>query len=56
MSILRELAQDDAAGLVVTHSDALGEIPPVTRELQVQSVFTNHNYEPRAISRDAQVQ
>jgi deoxyribodipyrimidine photo-lyase len=52
---LRELAQSEAAGLIVTHAAALQDIPRLARELQVQSVFASHDYEPQAVSRDAHV-
>ena len=52
---LRELAGDAAAGLITAHAQALHEIPRLARELQVQSVFANHDYEPQAIARDAAV-
>jgi deoxyribodipyrimidine photo-lyase len=52
---LRELAQSEAAGLIVTHAAALQDIPRLARELQVQSVFANHDYEPQSVSRDAHV-
>lgn len=52
---LRELAGKDGAGLIVTHAAAQDEIPRLARELGVQSVFANHDYEPQAIARDAAV-
>ncbi len=52
---LRELAQSEGAGLIVTHAAALREIPRLARELQVQTVFANHDYEPLAVDRDAHV-
>jgi deoxyribodipyrimidine photo-lyase len=52
---LRELAGSEGAGLIVTHAAALHEIPRLARELQVQSVFANHDYEPQALARDAHV-
>ena len=52
---LRALAQSVGAGLIVTHAAALREIPRIALELQVQSVFANHDYEPQAVDRDAHV-
>jgi deoxyribodipyrimidine photo-lyase len=52
---LRELARNDSTGLIVTHAAAQHEIPRLARELQVQSVFANHDYEPLAVARDAHV-
>ena len=52
---LRALAKSDGAGLIVTHAAALQEIPRLARELQVQSVFASHDYEPQAVARDAHV-
>ena len=52
---LRELAGREGAGLIVTHAAALHDIPRLARELQVQSVFANHDYEPQAVARDAHV-
>ena len=52
---LQELAGSEAAGLITCHAAALHEIPRLARELQVQSVFANHDYEPQAIARDAAV-
>jgi deoxyribodipyrimidine photo-lyase len=52
---LRELAGNEGAGLIVTHAGALHEIARLARELQVQSVFANHDYEPQAVARDAHV-
>ena len=50
---LRALAGSEAAGLIVTHAASLHEIPRLARQLQVQSVFANHDYEPLAVERDA---
>ncbi|MFC5496074.1 cryptochrome/photolyase family protein [Caenimonas terrae] len=52
---LRQLARADGAGLIVAHAAALQDIPRLARELQVQSVFANHDYEPQAMARDAHV-
>jgi deoxyribodipyrimidine photo-lyase len=50
---LRRLAGDGAAGLIVRHAIAAEEIPRLARELGVESVFANHDYEPQAMARDA---
>jgi len=42
-------------GLIVRHGRAAEEIPRLAMELKVVSVFTNHDYEPAAIARDAKV-
>lgn len=41
--------------LIVLHGKAKDEIPALARSLQVEAVFTNHDYEPAAIARDNQV-
>ncbi|OYT89628.1 MAG: deoxyribodipyrimidine photolyase [Burkholderiales bacterium PBB6] len=41
--------------LIVRHGWATREIPTLARELGVQAVFANHDDEPDAVSRDAQV-
>ncbi|MGZ5194822.1 MAG: FAD-binding domain-containing protein [Ramlibacter sp.] len=52
---LRRLAGAPEAGLIVRHAMAVDEIPRLARELSAQLVFANHDYEPRAIERDAKV-
>ncbi|MBI2772783.1 MAG: deoxyribodipyrimidine photo-lyase [Burkholderiales bacterium] len=52
---LRRLAGHDHAGLITRHAVAALEIPRLARELGVQSVFANHDYEPQAVARDAAV-
>ncbi len=53
---LRALAGGDpAAGLIVLHGVARTEIPALAQRLGVQSVFANHDDEPGALARDAQV-
>ncbi len=42
-------------GLIVRHAMAGKDIPVLAHELGVQAVFANHDYEPRAIARDALV-
>ncbi|MEK8044964.1 cryptochrome/photolyase family protein [Ideonella margarita] len=41
--------------LIVRHGWATREIPALARQLGVQAVFANHDDEPDAVSRDAQV-
>lgn len=43
------------AGLIVRHGAARGEIPRLAAELGVQAVYANHDDEPAALARDAQV-
>ena len=52
---LGSLAGHRQAGLIVRHAPAREAIPRLARELGVQSVFTNHDYEPQALARDAAV-
>ena len=52
---LRELSGDAAAGLIVVQGHAREAIPQLARRLAVQSVFANHDDEPAALARDAQV-
>ena len=42
-------------GLIARHAYAVDEIPQLAKELGVQAVFVNHDYEPDAIARDAKV-
>ena len=51
----RERAGDDNAGLVVRHGVAAHEVVVLAQQLGVQAVFTHHDDEPEALSRDAQV-
>jgi deoxyribodipyrimidine photo-lyase len=39
-------------GLIVLHGDPRDEIPALAARLDVEAVFTNHDYEPQAIERD----
>ena len=58
---LRELAQrvgapsPTLAGLIVRQGKARAEIPKLAAELGVQAVYANHDDEPDALARDAQV-
>lgn len=42
-------------GLIVLHGRASGLLPELAQQLQVQAVFANHDEEPAAHARDAQV-
>ena len=52
---LRQLAKKEHAGLIVQHAWAIDAIPKLAHQLGAQAVFTNHDYEPQAINRDALV-
>ena len=44
------------AGLIVLHDQADERVAQLALELGVEAVFTNHDYEPQALARDAKVQ
>jgi len=48
-------ASGATAGLIVRHGHTLDEIPKLAAQLGVQAVFTNHDDEPQALQRDAQI-
>lgn len=52
---LKAALQAKGGDLMVLHGSAIIEIPQLARELQVGAVFTNHDFEPSAIARDAEV-
>lgn len=52
---IRVLAQKKHAGLIVQYAWASDAIPKLAQALTVQAVFTNHDYEPQSIQRDAAV-
>lgn len=52
---LRAALHDAGGGLIVRHGRAREEIPALARELEVNAVFTNEDYEPQAAARDGQV-
>lgn len=55
---LRELGHGhghEDTGLIVRHALARDEIPRLAQQLHVQAVFANHDDEPAALARDAQV-
>ncbi|HEX5739650.1 MAG TPA: deoxyribodipyrimidine photo-lyase [Hydrogenophaga sp.] len=56
--VLRSRAAEhgrQGAGLIVRHARAQTEVPALAQQLQVQAVFANHDDEPAALARDAQV-
>jgi deoxyribodipyrimidine photo-lyase len=55
---LRALGQAhgvDQVGLIVLHGDPLSAVPGLAKALGVQAVYANHDDEPYALARDAQV-
>jgi deoxyribodipyrimidine photo-lyase len=52
---LHAVAGQAGAGLIVRHAVAAEEVPRLAHELSVQEVFANHDDEPDALARDAQV-
>ncbi|MFN7856317.1 MAG: cryptochrome/photolyase family protein [Acidovorax sp.] len=52
---LRGLSPQGAGGLIVVHGRAADAVPQLVLELGAQAVFANHDDEPQALSRDAQV-
>jgi deoxyribodipyrimidine photo-lyase len=52
---IRQCAGDPQSGLIVRHAMAEEDIPRLAHELGVQAVFANHDYDPLAVMRDAQV-
>ena len=52
---LRSMAGNDAAGLIVRHGQAKEQVARMAQQLGVQAVFANHDDEPQAQARDAQV-
>lgn len=52
---IRQLSGKAHSGLIVQHAWASDEIPKLAQELSAQAVFSNHDYEPHAINRDAVV-
>jgi deoxyribodipyrimidine photo-lyase len=47
--------KEGGGGLIVLHGDPHEEIPRLAAQLEAEAVFTNHDYEPVAIERDAAV-
>ncbi len=52
---LKTALQSNGGDLIVIHGIAEDEIPKLAAKLSVNAVFTNHDYEPAAIQRDARV-
>lgn len=52
---LKTALKNKGGDLIVLHGNAREEIPALALQLGVQAVFTNHDYEPTAITRDAHV-
>ncbi len=52
---LKGSLQKNGSDLIVLYGRAADEIAKLAHELGVNAVFTNHDYEPIAIARDAQV-
>ena len=56
---LQRLAADHnvkGAGLIVQHAIASDAVSALSQQLNINAVFTNHDYEPQALARDAKVQ
>ena len=56
LRLLAERHKVMGAGLIVVHAVASDAAPQLAATLSVNAVFTNHDYEPQALSRDAAVQ
>lgn len=52
---LKASIQNHGSDLIVLHGNASHEIPKLANSLLVNAVFTNNDYEPSAIARDAHV-
>jgi len=50
-----EAALAPQLGLIVLHGNTLKEIPHLAKQIEAQAVFANHDDEPAALGRDAQV-
>jgi deoxyribodipyrimidine photo-lyase len=55
LGALAQRAGHPGAGLIVLHGAAGQEIPRLARELHVQAVYANRDYEPAAVARDARI-
>lgn len=53
---LKSALQAKGGDLIVVHGKARDEIPSIAKQLNVEAVFTNHDYEPSAIARDSAVE
>ena len=52
---LKAALQAMGGDLIICHASAEAEIPRLARELKVDAVFTNQDYEPAAVARDDRV-
>ncbi len=52
---LKTSLQSKGGDLIILHDKTKAAIPTLARALKVQTVFTNHDYEPAAIKRDSDV-
>lgn len=52
---LKNALQAKGGDLIVLHGDAVNEISALANKLNVDAIFSNHDYEPSAIDRDANV-
>jgi deoxyribodipyrimidine photo-lyase len=50
-----EASLAEQLGLIVLHGNTLKEIPHLAKQIEAQAVFANHDDEPAALGRDAQV-
>ena len=53
---LTQALQAKGGGLIVRHGSARSIIPQLAAELNAESIFINHDYEPAALERDAAVE
>jgi deoxyribodipyrimidine photo-lyase len=53
---LDQTLRSQGGGLIVRHGKPIELIPQLAKQLRVDAVFTNHDYEPSAIARDASVE
>ena len=53
---LRKLSGKPTGGLITSHAVAADEIPRLAAALQAKAVFAAHDYEPKALERDAAVE
>ncbi len=56
LSVLALAHHVQGAGLIAQHAVASDAIPILCKKLGANVVFTNHDYEPQALTRDAKVQ
>jgi len=56
LEFLNSQLKQQNSGLWVEHGDPLTVFQKLAVKFQIKAVFTNHDYEPKAIQRDAQIQ